>query len=172
GDRRRAAGSTPLPHRRGGGAPRHRRAAPARTGRPPPGPARRSARRVARGPSWHRRAALRPRLRPDRLENGFELSKRLAGGCWRAFVIRAVLFDLDETLIPEDEPLALAYRAVVPGDVDEFRAGLRATWKRDAPCPEYRARTQVSASDGLIAEFSGDGEELAALRPYLPPFPA
>ena len=86
--------------------------------------------------------------------------------------VRAVLFDLDETLIPEDEPLALAYRAVVPGDVEAFRAGLRARWQRDAPCPEYRARVQVSASDGLIAEFAGDGPELAAIREYLPRFRA
>src|SRR3954453_21472524 len=78
-------------------------------------------------------------------------------------MIRAVLFDLDETLIPEDKPLALAYGAVVRGDVAEFRAGLRARWQRDAPCPEYRARVQVSASDGLIASFAGDGPELAAI---------
>jgi len=87
-------------------------------------------------------------------------------------MIRAVLFDLDETLIPEDEPLALAYRAVVPGDVAEFRARLRARWQRDAPCPQYRARVQVSASDGLIAEFAGDGPELTAIRSYLPRFRA
>ena len=85
-------------------------------------------------------------------------------------MIRAVLFDLDETLIPEDEPLASAYRAVVPGDVTEFRAGLRARWQRDAPCPEYRARVQVSASDGLIAAFAGDGPDLAAIRGFLPRF--
>jgi HAD superfamily hydrolase (TIGR01549 family) len=84
--------------------------------------------------------------------------------------MRAVLFDLDETLIPEDEPLARAYRAVVPGDIDEFRAGLRERWNRDAPCPEYRGRTQVSASDGLVADFSGEGPELAAIREYLPRF--
>ena len=86
--------------------------------------------------------------------------------------VRAVLFDLDETLIPEDEPLALAYRAVVTGDVEEFRAGLRARWQSEAPCPEYRGRVQVSASDGLIAEFAGDGDELAAIREYLPRFRA
>ncbi len=86
--------------------------------------------------------------------------------------MKAVLFDLDETLIPEDEPLALAYRAVVGGDVAAFRAGLRARWQRDAPSPEYRARVQVSASDGLIASFAGDGPELAAIREYLPRFRA
>ncbi len=86
--------------------------------------------------------------------------------------MKAVLFDLDETLIPEDEPLARAYRAVVSGDVDQFRADLRARWQRDAPCPEYRARVQVSASDGLIASFAGAGPELAAIREYLPRFRA
>jgi putative hydrolase of the HAD superfamily len=86
-------------------------------------------------------------------------------------VTRAVLFDLDETLIPEDEPLHRAYAAVA-GDVDAFRAELRARWQREAPCPEYRARVQVSASDGLIAEFAGDGPELAAIREYLPRFRA
>jgi HAD superfamily hydrolase (TIGR01549 family) len=87
-------------------------------------------------------------------------------------VPKAVLFDLDETLIPEDEPLALAYRAAVDGDVDQYRAGLRALWQREAPYPEYRARVHVSASDGLIAEFAGEGEELAAIREYLPRFRA
>jgi putative hydrolase of the HAD superfamily len=91
--------------------------------------------------------------------------------------MKAVLFDLDETLIPEDEPLHLAYLAVVremPGaiDVAGLRAGLRARWQRDAPCPDYRARVQVSASDGLIASFAGDDPALAAIRDYLPRFRA
>jgi putative hydrolase of the HAD superfamily len=94
---------------------------------------------------------------------------------------RAVLLDLDETLIPEDEPLAAAYLAVVrklhgdgAGDeeVAALRAGLRARWQRDAPCPDYRSRVNVSASDGLIAEFTGDDPALAAIRGYLPRFRA
>jgi putative hydrolase of the HAD superfamily len=98
-----------------------------------------------------------------------------------AVALRAVLLDLDETLIPEDEPLATAYLAVAraihgerAGDeeVRALRAGLRARWNRDAPCPDYRARTHVSASDGLIAEFSGDDPALAAIRGYLPRFRA
>ena len=93
-------------------------------------------------------------------------------------MLRAVLFDLDETLIPEDEPLATAYLAVVralggeDADVAELRAGLRARWQREAPCPDYRARVHVSASDGLIAEFTGDDPALAAIRAYLPRFRA
>jgi FMN phosphatase YigB (HAD superfamily) len=34
--------------------------------------------------------------------------------------MKAVLFDLDETLIPEDEPLALAYQAVVRGGASDL----------------------------------------------------
>jgi putative hydrolase of the HAD superfamily len=95
--------------------------------------------------------------------------------------LRAVLLDLDETLIPEDEPLATAYLAVVreihggdAGDehVAALRAGLRARWRREAPCPDYRARVQVNASDGLIADFPGDDPALAAIRDYLPRFRA
>jgi putative hydrolase of the HAD superfamily len=96
-------------------------------------------------------------------------------------MLRAVLFDLDETLIPEDEPLATAYLAVVRAvhgdhagmdEVAALRAGLRARWQDEAPCPDYRARTHVSASDGLIAEFAGDDPALAAIRGYLPRFRA
>ena len=54
----------------------------------------------------------------------------------------------------------------------ELRAGLRALWNGEAPCPEYRARTHVSASDGLIAEFAGEDPALAAIRGYLPRFRA
>jgi phosphoserine phosphatase len=95
--------------------------------------------------------------------------------------LRAVLLDLDETLIPEDGPLAAAYLAVaraIHGDragdaeVSELRAGLRARWNGEAPCPQYRARTHVSASDGLIAEFAGEDPALAAIRGYLPRFRA
>ncbi len=95
--------------------------------------------------------------------------------------LRAVLLDLDETLIPEDEPLATAYRAAVrelhgedagAEEVASFRAALRARWQRDAPCLDYRARVGVSASDGLIADFAGDAPALAAIREYLPRFRA
>jgi phosphoserine phosphatase len=95
--------------------------------------------------------------------------------------LRAVLLDLDETLVPEDEPLATAYLTVVRAihgdgagsdEVSALRAGLRARWERDAPCPEYRHGVHVSASDGLIAEFTGDDPALAAIRGYLPHFRA
>jgi putative hydrolase of the HAD superfamily len=57
-------------------------------------------------------------------------------------------------------------------DVGPLRAGLRARWQREAPCPDYRARVHVSASDGLIAEFTGDDPAQAAIRDYLPRFRA
>jgi putative hydrolase of the HAD superfamily len=95
--------------------------------------------------------------------------------------VRAVLLDLDETLIPEDEPLANAYLAVArelygagaeAGEVAKLRTALRALWQRKAPRPDYRARVHVSASDGLMAEFAGDDPALAAIREYLPRFRA
>lgn len=95
--------------------------------------------------------------------------------------LRAVLLDLDETLIPEDGPLAAAYLAVVreiegpragTHEVEALRAGLRERWRREAPCPDYCARVQVGASDGLIAEFSGDDPALEQIRAYLPRFRA
>jgi putative hydrolase of the HAD superfamily len=58
------------------------------------------------------------------------------------------------------------------GEVGALRAGLRARWQREAPCPDYRARVHVSASDGLIAEFTGEDPALAAIREYLPGFRA
>jgi putative hydrolase of the HAD superfamily len=94
---------------------------------------------------------------------------------------RAILFDLDETLIPEDGPLELAYLAVVrelqgpqagPEEVAELRSELRALWAHEAPEPGYRASVNVSASDGLIATFAGDGAERAAIRDFLPRFQA
>lgn len=90
--------------------------------------------------------------------------------------LRAVLLDLDETLIPEEEPLLAGYRAVAgDGDGDgalALRDAARARWAREAPCPEFRASVQVGASDGLSASFAGDGAPLAAIRAYLPHFRA
>lgn len=95
--------------------------------------------------------------------------------------MRAILFDLDETLIPEDGPLENAYLAVVRAlhgsqagleDVAALRTAVRAVWAREAPVPDYRASVNVSASDGLIATFAGDGPERAAIRDYLPRFQA
>jgi putative hydrolase of the HAD superfamily len=95
--------------------------------------------------------------------------------------VRAILFDLDETLIPEDGPLESAYLAVVrelhrpdagAEEVAALRSELRAVWAREAPAPDYRARVNVSASDGLIATFAGDGAERAAIRDFLPRFQA
>jgi putative hydrolase of the HAD superfamily len=94
---------------------------------------------------------------------------------------RAILFDLDETLIPEDGPLERAYLAVVrelhgpeagAEEVAALRSDLRAVWAREAPAPDYRARVNVSASDGLIATFAGDGAQRAAIREFLPRFQA
>src|SRR5262249_6355164 len=84
--------------------------------------------------------------------------------------VRAVLFDLDETLIPEEQPLLAGYRAVAPQGAEALRDATRALWAREAPSPEYRASVQVGASDGLGASFEGDGPELEAIRAFLPRF--
>src|SRR4051812_40656769 len=85
--------------------------------------------------------------------------------------MRAVLFDLDETLIPEDEPLHAAYGAMTE-EVEALRAAVRELWRREAPAPDYRAQVNVSASDGLSADFAGDHPALAEIRAFLPGFRA
>lgn len=90
-----------------------------------------------------------------------------------------LLFDLDDTLIPETQPLADAYRAVgeavwgadvTTSQISDLRLAARNRWNTHAPCPEYRHRVHLGPSDGLSAEFSGDGSELAQLRQFLPEF--
>ncbi len=93
----------------------------------------------------------------------------------------AVLFDLDETLIPEHQPIVNAYRATaaaVFGDdpteaqVAELRQAARRYWEAYAPCPEYRVRVHLGPSDGLSSFFPGEGPELEQLRAFVPEFHA
>jgi putative hydrolase of the HAD superfamily len=53
-----------------------------------------------------------------------------------------------------------------------LRLAARSVWEREAPCPEYRARVHLGASDGLSASFDGDDPALDALRAFLPRFRA
>src|SRR4051794_18374880 len=134
--------------------------------------------RVDGGPAA--RAAALPQLLPAPA-GGVGGGHRALAAIIAAVATRAVLFDLDETLIPEDGPLEHAYLAVVrelhgpdagAQEVAALRSDLRAVWAREAPAPDYRARVNVSASDGLIATFAGDGAERAAIRAFLPRFQA
>lgn len=95
--------------------------------------------------------------------------------------LRAVLFDLDETLIPETRPLAEAYAAVataVWGDdasaeqAQALRLASRAFWERHSPHQGYTRRVHAGPSDGLSSDFSGPGLELSDLRKFLPAFRA
>jgi putative hydrolase of the HAD superfamily len=95
--------------------------------------------------------------------------------------LRAVLFDLDETLIPETRPLIAAYHAVAKSvwgpDVSEqqtgsVRAASRAFWEAHSPHQAYTKRVHVGPSDGLSSGFAGPGPELADLREFLPSYHA
>jgi putative hydrolase of the HAD superfamily len=95
--------------------------------------------------------------------------------------LRAVLFDLDETLIPETRPLAQAYTAVAtavwgddasPEQVQAIRLASRAFWETHSPHQSYTKRVHAGPSDGLSSDFVGPGAELSDLREFLPTFRA
>jgi len=94
---------------------------------------------------------------------------------------RAVLFDLDETLIPETRPIADAYAAVShaiwgPGatadQVQSVRIAARGYWEAHSPHRAYTRDVHIGPSDGLSSNFEGAGQELADLRAFLPDFRA
>jgi putative hydrolase of the HAD superfamily len=92
----------------------------------------------------------------------------------------ALLFDLDETLVP-DEPAASASFAAVAGfaatacDIDARRlaAGARAhargLWYA-APTIDYCLRVGISSWEGLWCRFEGDGPEVRSLRHWAPTY--
>ena len=94
--------------------------------------------------------------------------------------LKAVLLDLDDTLIPEHQPLANAYAAVaaelwgVVSATDEqsasVRQAARAYWTAKAPHPAYQDRIHLGPSDGLSAQFTGGGRELEDLRAFVADF--
>jgi putative hydrolase of the HAD superfamily len=95
--------------------------------------------------------------------------------------LRAVLFDLDETLIPETRPLAEAYHAVARAvwgagasseHAQSVRTSARAFWEAYSPHPAYTHRVHAGPSDGLSSSFDGPGPELADLREFLPRYRA
>jgi HAD superfamily hydrolase (TIGR01549 family) len=56
--------------------------------------------------------------------------------------------------------------------VEVLRASVRELWRGEAPAPDFRARVNVSASDGLSADFAGAHPALAEIRAFLPRFRA
>jgi phosphoserine phosphatase len=92
--------------------------------------------------------------------------------------MRALLFDLDNTLLLEDEVTFRAVRAAcehVAGRADAerlYEATLRIAhdrW-RAAPTSAYAERMGIWWGEGLWGEFAGDGDGLRALREFVPRF--
>jgi HAD superfamily hydrolase (TIGR01509 family) len=89
--------------------------------------------------------------------------------------VRGILFDLDDTLIPEWPPIRAGYAAVaerVWGEVSSSRIDLlqdaaRAVWLEGAPA-EYRQRVHFSLGEGLYGEFVASGADADELRAFVP----
>ena len=89
----------------------------------------------------------------------------------------AVIFDLDETLMPEYPAVEAAFAeackpAVTRHSLDAtalaevFRRRGRELWRK-SPSHEWCQRIGISSWEGLSGDFSGDGEELTALRQWM-----
>lgn len=89
--------------------------------------------------------------------------------------MRGILFDLDDTLIPEWPPMRAAYAAVAervwgeasPPRIEALQQAARAVWRAGAPA-EYRQRVHFSSGEGLYGEFVATGPEADALRAFVP----
>jgi putative hydrolase of the HAD superfamily len=89
----------------------------------------------------------------------------------------ALLFDLDDTLVPEEPFAVAAFQATaasVPG-VDaarlalDARAHARAVWRTGATWP-YCRQIGISSWEGLWCRFEGDSPEMRELRAWAPGF--
>lgn len=94
--------------------------------------------------------------------------------------IRAIVFDLDGVLIPEDDAIQAAFEATcalaVSRDdprhqrlVPSVRSTARALWK-SGPQAAYCHQIGASSSEGLCATFAGAGPELQVLRAWAPEY--
>jgi putative hydrolase of the HAD superfamily len=90
-------------------------------------------------------------------------------------VLRALLFDLDDTLIPEAPAIAAGYEAVAervwgqstPDRVRQLTAAAHDVWRGGAPW-EYKERVHFSLGEGLHGEFVAVGAEPDRLRQFVP----
>lgn len=89
----------------------------------------------------------------------------------------ALLFDLDDTLVPEEPFAVAAFQATAasaPG-VDAARlavgarAHARAVWRTGATW-SYCKRIGISSWEGLWCRFEGDSDEMRELRTWAPEF--
>jgi putative hydrolase of the HAD superfamily len=89
--------------------------------------------------------------------------------------LRALLFDLDDTLIPEAPAITAGYEAVAervwgqstPERVRQLSDAARQVWRAGAP-REYNERVHFSLGEGLHGEFVADGPEPDRLRRFIP----
>ena len=89
--------------------------------------------------------------------------------------LRALLFDLDDTLVPEAPAIAAGYEAVAehvwgaatPERVRELEQSARAVWRAGAPW-DYKQRVHFSLSEGLHGEFEAAGPEPDRMRAFIP----
>lgn len=107
------------------------------------------------------------------------LAERVPTGEDSPMAIRAVLFDLDETLLVDDDAVDAALLRTTErvrsagADPVALAASVRqhaqCMW-RDAPTIEYCRRTGISSWEGLCADFTGDDSDSQALRAMVPGF--
>lgn len=89
--------------------------------------------------------------------------------------LRAWLFDLDDTLIPEAPAIIAGYRAVAervwgqstPERVRQLNEAAHAVWRAGAPW-EYKELVHFSLGEGLHGEFVADGPGPDRLRQFIP----
>jgi putative hydrolase of the HAD superfamily len=89
--------------------------------------------------------------------------------------LRALLFDLDDTLIPEAPSVIAAYEAVAervwgqstPERVRQLSEAAHEVWRAGAPS-DYNERVHFSLGEGLHGEFVADGPEPDRLRQFIP----
>ena len=89
--------------------------------------------------------------------------------------LRAWLFDLDDTLIPEAPAIRAGYEAVAervwgqstPERVRQLTDAAHEVWRAGAPW-EYKERVHFSLGEGLHGEFVADGPEPDRLRQFIP----
>lgn len=89
--------------------------------------------------------------------------------------VRALLFDLDDTLIPERPAIEAGYAAVAervwgassPERISLLWDAARAVWRAGRPT-EYTRRVHFGLGEALHGEFVAEGEEADALRAFVP----
>lgn len=91
---------------------------------------------------------------------------------------RAVLFDLDDTLIPEAPAVEVGFAAVAERiwgsasaqRVDELWSAARRVLEEQAPAQEYLRAVHITEIDLLHGEVIDTGPEAAALREFVPTY--